>query len=143
MENEWKYQVRFTASDALAALLREQAVSLAHARLAALLSEHQATIQCQYDAFAGYVAEAQSHGTEHYALYDWTLATIENPDKKRKYLRAFTVYVNGAEIYDKAIADALDAGLSALTEDGAISDVKCFDSNPAHNPQPPARSTTE
>ncbi|MFP3656069.1 hypothetical protein SB777_34740, partial [Burkholderia sp. SIMBA_052] len=66
-------------------------------------------------------------------------ATIENPEKKAKYLQSFTVYVNGEEVYDKEVADVIEAELLALTGEGAIRSVSRFDSNPANNPQPPQR----
>jgi hypothetical protein len=88
-------------------------------------------------AFADYVAQAQRDGVEHYPLYRWTRETIENPAKKAKYLEAFTLYVNGDEVYDKALADALEADLQSLRSD-AIIDIRKFDTNPAHNPQPPS-----
>jgi hypothetical protein len=94
-------------------------------------------MKCQYDAFADYVAQAQRDGVEHYPLYRWTRETIENPAKKAKYLEAFTLYVNGDEVYDKALADALEADLQSLRSDALI-DIRKFDTNPAHNPQPPS-----
>jgi hypothetical protein len=140
MQSEWKYQVRFTASETLATTLREHDIEHAYPALDAVLRPHRASVQCQYDAFAGYVEEAERLGTEHYPLYAWTRATIENPEKKRKYLRAFTVYVDGAEVYDKAVADALHASLTGLAQEGAVSNVAMYDTNPENNPQPPSAS---
>lgn len=136
---EWKYQVRFTASEALAASLRDTDIAHAYPALDDILRAHQATVQCQYDAFANYVSEAEQFGVDAYPLYAWTRATIENPDKKRKYLSAFTVYVEEEEVYEKKIADALHAALTVLAQDGQISHVVTYDSNPANNPQPPSQ----
>jgi hypothetical protein len=94
-------------------------------------------LKCQYDAFADYVAQAERDGIEHYPLYRWTRETIENPAKKAKYLEAFTLYVNGDEVYDKAFADALEEALQLLASD-AIVDIRKLDTNPANNPQPPS-----
>ena len=55
-------------------------------------------LKCQFDAFAEYVAAAQEHGLENYPLYEWTKATIENPAKKEKYMKSFTVYVEDREV---------------------------------------------
>lgn len=140
MSNTWQYQVRFVASEALAQALRETEVQRAHKGLHAILQAHGASIRCQYDAFADYVNEAERLGTHDYPLYAWTRATIENPEKKQKYLRAFTVYVDAQEVYDKMTADALATSLRRLAGDGDISNVVMFDSNPAHNPQPPANA---
>ncbi len=71
-------------------------------------------MKCQFDAFAEYVAEAEKHGTEDSPLYEWTKATIEDPAKKAKYLRSFTLYVDGKEVYSKDKADALESDLQPL-----------------------------
>ena len=98
-----------------------------------------ATLKCQFDAFAGYVAEAERHGIEHYPLYHWTKATIENPAKKAKYLKSFTLYVDGNEVYAKDKADALEADLQPLVGGKLVTRLAKHDTNPANNPQPPAR----
>ena len=69
--------------------------------------------KCQFDAFAEYVAAAEERGVESYPLYHWTKATIENPAKKEKYLKSFTLYVDGQEVYAKEIADASEADFPA------------------------------
>ncbi|RKP49590.1 hypothetical protein D7S86_20035 [Pararobbsia silviterrae] len=140
MADEWQYQVRFTASDALASALRESDVHVAYAALDAVLRAHRASIRCQYDAFADYVDEAERLGTDRYPLYAWTRATIDNPEKKRKYLAAFTVYVDGDEVYDAPVAQSLHAALRALSDEARIANVVLLDTNPANNPQPPARA---
>ena len=71
------------------------------------LRRNHAEAVCQYDAFAGYCAEAEREGIEEYPLYAWTKATIEDPAKKAKYLRSFTLYVGGEQVYPKAVADAM------------------------------------
>ena len=83
------------------------------APLADILANHRAALKCQFDAFAEYVATAEEHGVENYPLYEWTKATIENPAKKEKYLKSFTLYVDGREVYAKEIADALGGRLAA------------------------------
>jgi hypothetical protein len=138
MAENWQFQIRITAMPALAEALRTNAPGDA---LDAILREANATLKCQYDAFADYVAEADRVGREHYPLYQWTKDTIENPEKKAKYLKSFTVYVDGNEVYDKDAADWLHARLSALADEGevGIESVSRYDTNPANNPQPPAR----
>jgi hypothetical protein len=64
-------------------------------------------LKCQFDAFAAYVAEAESRGIERYPLYEWTKATIADPVKKPKYSKSFSLYVDGAEVYTNGQADAL------------------------------------
>ncbi|MEM7021690.1 MAG: hypothetical protein AAF637_03765, partial [Pseudomonadota bacterium] len=107
--------------------------------LAGILRRHQAALKCQYDAFAGYVAEAEREGVERYPLYAWTKATIEKPAKKARYVKSFTLYVGGDEVYDKVLADALEADLEPLVGAGLVTRLAKHDTNPANNPQPPKR----
>lgn len=138
MDNAWLYQIRITVSPEFAATLRDDPQHMP-ASLRDVLRRHDASLICQFDAFAGYVDEAEKLGTEKYPLYQWTRDTIENPEKKTRYLRSFTVHVNDAEVYAAEIADALHAELSALADAPGIERVSRFDTNPANNPQPPAK----
>jgi hypothetical protein len=138
MTSQWQYQVRFDVNDpAMAEALGRQLCDPALAPLIDILAKHRALAKCQFDAFAEYVAEAEARGLEHYPLYAWTKATIENPAKKEKYLKSFTLYVDGQEVYAKEIADALEADLQPLAASGLIARLSKYDTNPANNPQPP------
>jgi hypothetical protein len=139
MDVTLQFQLRITVSPELADALRSDRTSAAHATLRDILRRHDATLKCQFDAFADYVNEAERLGTENYPLYQWTRDTIENPEKKAKYLRSFTIYVNGDEVYGKDVADAMEIELLKLVDANGISRVSRFDTNPANNPQPPAR----
>ena len=139
MGEQWQYQVRIVLDDALAELARGDPGNPALAPLADILTRHNATLKCQFDAFAGYVAEAEAQGRENYPLYEWTRATIENPAKKAKYLKAFTLYVDGDEVYARDKADALERDLQPLIAGKLISRLSKHDTNPANNPQPPER----
>ncbi|MDR5760249.1 hypothetical protein [Caballeronia sp. LZ035] len=132
------YQVRIRLAPECAARARQDEFDDKLAPLGALLAKHDAVLICQYDAFAGYVAQAEREGIEGYPLYRWTRDTIENPAKKAKYLEAFTFHVNGDEVYEKPLADALEADLHALASD-AITEIRKYDTNPANNPQPPSQ----
>jgi hypothetical protein len=136
MSEAWQYQVRVSLAPRYADMARKDPDNAALGALNALLERHHAKMKCQFDAFADYVAQAEREGVEHYPLYRWTKATIDNPAKKARYLEAFTLYVNGDEVYDKALADALEADLNALASDAIIA-IRKFDTNPANNPQPP------
>jgi hypothetical protein len=105
-----------------------------------VLAKHRAKLRCQFDLFAEYVAEAERVGTEDYHLYEWTRATIDDPIKRAKYVESFSLYVDDQEVYAKEIADALEADLMLLVENGQIKKLLKHDSNPANNPQPPART---
>ena len=136
----WKYQVRFDVNDsATAESIRRKAPDTALAQLFEILGRHRAMAKCQFDAFAEYVATAEEQGVENYPLYEWTKATIEDLSKKEKYLKSFTVYVDGHEVYDGEIADAVEADLQPLVSSGLIARISKYDTNPANNPQPPKR----
>lgn len=143
MAEPWQFQVRITVAPDLADALRAREQAREQnprcELLEAALRERNASLKCQFDAFAEYVADAEAAGPDRYPLYQWTKDTIANPQKKAKYLRSFTVYVGGEEVYDRETADWLHAQLSALAGKAGIETVTLFDTNPANNPQPPAR----
>ena len=141
MNDSWLFQIRIAVSDALAATLRDDPAATSYVSLGDVLRRHDASLKCQFDAFAGYVSEAEQLGTEKYPLYQWTKQTVDNPAKKAKYLRSFTVYVGGDEVYSGEAAEQLRAELSALVGDAGIESVVKIDTNPANNPQPPARAS--
>ncbi|ARP88492.1 hypothetical protein CAL13_02985 [Bordetella genomosp. 9] len=140
MTKPWQYQIRMNVSQELADAYREGRDTPALVRLRDALGRHHAAITSQYDAFARYVAEAEREGVQNYPLYQWTLDTIRDPDKRAKYQRVFTVYVQDQEVYDEDVANALQAELSALGQASGILRIDKFDTNPAHNPQPPRKS---
>src|SRR5262245_62433425 len=139
MNQQWEYQLRIDLSEELADVARRDPSSPAIKLLVDVLAKHHATLKCQFDAFADYVAEAEKRGTENYPLHAWTKATIENREKKAKYLKSFTLYVDGNEVYAKPLADALEADLRPLVGGKLITRLHRYDSNPANNPQAPAQ----
>jgi hypothetical protein len=139
MAGEWQFQIRLTASEELSSGLRNDASAAIYAPLGDVLRKYHASTKCQFDAFADYVSEAERVGTAQYPLYQWAKETIGKPEKRARYLRSFTLYVNGAEVYDQAVADPLYEELMALVGSGGIENVVRLDTNPANNPQPPAR----
>jgi hypothetical protein len=139
MDKQWDYQIRIYLDDELAGVARRDPGDPAIKPLADILAKHHATMKSQYDAFADYVAEAEKQGIEEYPLYAWTKATIEDPVKQAKYIKAFTLYVEGQEVYAKPLADALEADLQPLLGSQVITRLSKHDTNPANNPQPPAQ----
>jgi hypothetical protein len=139
MSDQWQYQIRVHIEDKFAEIARSDSRHPAIKPLTEILSRHAATMKCQFDAFAEYVAEAEKHGAKEYPLYEWTKATIENPAKKEKYIKSFTIYVDGNAVYPKVAADALEADLAPLVGGPLIKQMSKHDTNPANNPQPPAR----
>jgi hypothetical protein len=139
MSTQWEYQLRIDLGDEPAEAARRDPADPAIKPLAEILARHHATMKCQFDAFADYVAEAEKRGTETYPLYAWTKATIENPEKRAKYLKSFTLYVDGNEVYAKPLADALESDLQPLVGGKLITRLSKYDTNPANNPQAPAQ----
>lgn len=139
MQEALQFQLRLSVSDELAAALRDDPQANRYPALHDVLRNRNASVKCQFDAFADYVSEAERMGTEHYPLYEWTRQTIENPQKQAKYLRSFTLYVSGEEVYGKEITDLLEADLTALGLSDGIEKVFRYDTNPANNPQPPGQ----
>lgn len=151
MAETWTRQIRIYLSDTFAEVARKQPQSDEMKALNKVLAKHNATIKCQYDAFAGYVNEAETainqvKGTDKeeavqkaYFLYQWTKDTIENPEKKSKYQKEFTIYVNGQETYDEDIATAIEADIKPLIDGQKITNLRNRDSNPQNNPQMPKK----
>ena len=139
MTSQWQYQVRFDVRDSATAESVRRKLDPALAPLFDMLAEHRVTLKCQFDAFSEYVAAAEEHGVENYPLYQWTKATMENPAKREKYLKSFTLYVDDREVYAKETADVLEVNLQPLVTSGLITRISKYDTNPANNPQPPQR----
>ena len=139
MSDQWNYQIRIYLPDSIAELARSEPHNQAIKPLDDILARHRAAMKCQFDAFADYVDEAEKRGPENYPLYQWTKATIANPEKKAKYLKSFTLYIDGDEVYAKGLADALERDLQPLVDGKRITRLSKHDTNPANNPQPPAR----
>ena len=139
MSERWQYQLRLELADAVAEIARRDPADSALEPLPGILRQHSATLECQFDAFAAYVAEAERVGTEGFPLYAWTKATIENPAKEAKYTRSFALHVDGEAVYPKARADALEADLRPLTGGPIVAAMSRHDTNPSNNPQPPRR----
>jgi len=142
MSQQWQYQLRIGMDGAHSDLARRDPQNPAIKPLADILARHRAAMKCQYDAFADYVAEAEKHGVEAYPLYEWTKATIENPAKKEKYLKSFTLYVESDEVYSREKAEALERDLQPLVGGDLVTRMSKHDTNPANNPQPPKRYRT-
>ncbi len=139
MSDQWQYQIRINLSDEAAKVARSDPGNPVLKPLTDILAKHGAVMKSQFDAFADYVAQAEKFGPGDYPLYKWTKATIENPEKKEKYLKSFTLYAGGNEVYAQEIADALELDLQPLIGGELITRLSKHDTNPANNPQPPAQ----
>jgi hypothetical protein len=139
MSNQWQYQLRIYLADELAEVVRRDSATPALGPLSGVLEKHGATMKCQLDAFADYVADAEAHGIESYPLYAWTKATIEDPVKRAKHLQSFALHIKGEAVYPKQEADALEADLQPVIDGISILRISRHDTNPANNPQVPER----
>ena len=120
-------------SDDLAEVARLDRDSPVLRPLTSVLDRHQAVLVSQFDAFAAYVAEAEAEGVENFPLYRWTKAVVDDPAKRAKHVGAFAMRVSGAEVYPKAVADALEADLLPLIGGGVVARMSRHDTNPANN----------
>ena len=136
---EWQYQLRIDLAEGAAAAARAGAAHPGLGPLRRILAVHDAALVCQYDAFAGYCAEAARHGVERYPLYAWTRAVIADPVKKAKYIKSFSIHVGGAEVYARDKAEALEAALKPLVGGGAVMRLAKHDTDPANSPQMPEK----
>jgi hypothetical protein len=139
MSAQWQYQLRIYLADELAEVVRRASTTPALGPLPGVLEKHSATMKCQLDAFADYVADAEAHGIEGYPLYEWTKATIEDPVKRAKHLKSFALHIKGQAVYPKQEADALEADLQPVVDGTSILRISRHDTNPANNPQVPER----
>ena len=139
MNDDLKFQLRLTLRDEFAQAARNDPADASISALADVLSRHDAVMKCQFDAFADYVSEAEANGVEKYHLYEWSKKTIDDPIKKAKYVKSFALYVGGEEVYEKGKADALEAELKPLVGGPIVAQMFKYDTDPAHNPQPPHR----
>jgi hypothetical protein len=138
MSKQWQYQIRIDLPDELAEQARRNPNAGALQPLTQILRQHDAALVCQFDAFTAYVADAEKQGPEHFPLYKWTKATLEDPERCRRHKQAFALRLSGHEVYGRAIADAVEAALRPLAEAGLITRLSRHDTNPANNLRVPA-----
>ncbi|PPR77844.1 MAG: hypothetical protein CFH01_01333 [Alphaproteobacteria bacterium MarineAlpha2_Bin1] len=135
---EWEYQLRISLNENYAKKIRNLESNNKINKLLDLLNNFDARLVCQFDAFSEYVSEAEKNGIDSYPLYKWTKATIDDENKKNKYLKSFTIYINNQHIYQKDVADKLERKLLELKmEDSNIINIFKYDTNPNNNPQVP------
>ena len=66
--SDLKFQLRLTLSEEAALVARNNPDDAAMSSLINILNRHDAVLKCQFDAFAGYVSEAEANGTQNYPL---------------------------------------------------------------------------
>ncbi len=132
------YQIRFDVVEEIASEVRKKNYKKLNNKLSSILKEVKADLVCQYDAFKNFVLECEKENEVNNALYKWTKDTIENKVKKQKYLKSFTVYIEGEQLYEKKIADFLEHEIKKLNEKKIIK-INKYNSDPKNNPQPPKK----
>jgi len=136
--SELLYQVRLDVIEEIASEVRKKNYKKLNEKIIFVLDEVKADLVCQYDAFKNFVLECEKENEVNNALYKWTKDTIENKVKKQKYLKSFTVYVEGEQLYEKKIADFLEYEIKKLNEKKIIK-INKYNSDPKNNPQPPKK----
>jgi hypothetical protein len=137
MSEPWQYQIRVTLNDEYVELARNDPGNLLLKPLTEVLNRHHATMKSRLDNFLQYVAEAEQEVPEQFPLYKWTKATLEDPEKRIKYSKAFTLHIRGHEVYPEDAADALAADLQPLVGGPLVTQLTKHDTNPANYPSVP------
>ena len=133
---DWLYQIRIVVTSALSTDLRSRGASATAKKITEIAKKYDMQDVCTYDALNAYCEEAERNGLDGYSLYNWTKATLADPDKREKHQKSFAFYRDTDQIYPKDVAETLYQDLRALNS-SEILDVKIIDSNPENNPQPP------
>ena len=136
--SELLYQVRLDVTEDIAKEVRNKNYHKLNENIGAILLKVDAELICQFDAFNNFVIECEEKNNTNNALYKWTKDTIENSEKKKKYLKSFTVYVGGAQLYKKKTADYLESEITRLNEKKILK-INKYNSDPKNNPQPPKK----
>jgi hypothetical protein len=139
MSKSWQYQIRLYLAEPAATTARDGIHGSSLVPLMNILDAHNAALVNQLAAFEDYVVSAEKEGTENFPLYKWTKAVVSDPEKRMKYAKTFTLQVSNQEVYEKDIADALEADLRPLVGSGLITSLSRHDTNPENNPQIPPR----
>ena len=136
--NELLYQIRLDVSEDIAQEVRNKNYNKLNEKIASILLKVNGDLICQFDAFNNFVLESEKENNINNALYKWTKDTIKNNVKKKKYLKSFTIYVNGEQLYEKKYADYLEYEIKKLKEKKILKVYK-YNSDPKNNPQPPKK----
>ena len=134
MSDPWQHQLRLYVDEAGRARLDDPAHPLR-----AVLDRHDAVLVSQLDAFEAYLADPAQAASP---LGRWTAVTLADPEKRAKHRLSIAVRVGGAEVYDGALADALEADLRPFVDDGTVLRLSRHDTNPADNLPIPAEFHT-
>jgi len=133
MSEPLQHQLRVYLDEKMAATARRDPRSPDLAPLPDILERYGATMVCQLDAFEAYVVDAEAKGALDDPLYKWTKVTVQDPAMRARHGRSFAIRVGGAEVYDKAAADALEHDLEPLVGGSVVRRMSRHDTDPAKN----------
>ena len=136
--SELLYQIRLDISEDISEEVRNKNYDKLNTSIKSILLKVSADLICQFDAFNNFVLECEKENNTNNALYKWTKDTLKNSVKKKKYLKSFTIYVNGEQLYEKKCADYLEHEIKKLREKKILKVYK-YNSDPKNNPQPPKK----
>ncbi len=125
MSDAWQHQIRVTLDGDAAA-----------AAIEAVLAPYGAALVSQLAAFEAFLGESGQADTP---LGRWTAATLADPAKRAKHAATYAVRVQGAEVYDRVVADAIEVALAPLVGQGGVASLSRHDTNPAGNIAIPAQ----
>ena len=135
---ELLYQIRLDLEESLAADIRKKKVIEILPALDFVLKENSAILVCQFDAFNNFLKECEDDGNTNNPLYRWTQDTVQNENKKKKYLKSFTVYIEQSQLYEKVKADKIESEIKLLNIKKILK-INKYNSDPKNNPQPPKK----
>ena len=135
---ELLYQIRLDLDESLAADIRKKKVIQILPTLDFVLKENSAILVCQFDAFNNFLKECEDDGNTNNPLYRWTQDTVQNENKKKKYLKSFTVYIEQSQLYEKVKADKIESEIKSLNIKKILK-INKYNSDPKNNPQPPKK----
>ena len=136
--SELLYQIRLDITENIAQEVRNKNYNKLNDDIGSILLKVNGELICQFDAFSNFVLECEKDNNTNNALYKWTKDTIEDDEKKKKYLKSFTIYVKGGQLYDKKTADYLESEIKKLNEKKILK-INKYNSDPKNNPQPPKK----
>ena len=135
---ELLYQIRLDLEESLAADIRKKKVIEILPALDFVLKKNSAVLVCQFDAFNNFLKECEDEGSTNNPLYRWTQDTVQNENKKKKYLKSFTVYIEQSQLYEKVKADKIESEIKLLNIKKILK-INKYNSDPKNNPQPPKK----
>ena len=135
MSQEWDYQIRLDLSDEGAELARTDRSNAAIRPLFEILAS--TTPPCTINSTLSPIMSPRRRETasSNYPLYKWTKATIENPEKKAKYIALLLALCRRRGSLSQGRGGRARGRAGAAGRRRLVTKLAKYDSNPANNPQ--------